>query len=236
MIASRPVCAVMCWPSKASCCRKGWSTLPLITIWPRSRSLPPGYIPTILISFPLAILLKVSVNWDCHHLSHALTPDQVRSLKDVCDRLERFHQVKGQRRKKAEATTPVQAHGRPWRDRATMYVLFSTGLRREKLIKLDLDQVEPHTPQALHSVRRARISRIKGKGKTERTVFLSADARKEYRRFAEFCDACRRYRYIGLCYGPLESAKPCPRATMRNGTFSRRNFLAIFMTTLPPKS
>ena len=24
---------------------------------------------------------------------------------------------------------------------------------------------------------------------------------KEYKRFAEFCDACIKYKYIGVCYG-----------------------------------
>src|SRR6266516_1366857 len=83
----------------------------------------------------------------------ALNEDQVRSLKNLCDRLERFHLRKG--RKHTEPV--VQAHARPWRDRAIVYVLLSTGLR---------------------SVRKAKITRVKGKGKTERTVFLSADARQ----------------------------------------------------------
>jgi site-specific recombinase XerD len=71
----------------------------------------------------------------------------------------------------------VRAQARPKRDRAIVYVLLSTGLRREELIQLDLDQVAPHTPEGLRTARRAQILRVRGKGKTERTVFLSADAR-----------------------------------------------------------
>ncbi|MFL5660381.1 MAG: tyrosine-type recombinase/integrase [Ktedonobacteraceae bacterium] len=107
----------------------------------------------------------------------ALSPEQVRSLKSLCDRLERFHQIKGRRQNKGQGTVPVQAHGRARRDRAIVYVLLSTGLRREELVNLDLDQIEPSTSEALRAARRARITHVKGKGKTERTVFLSADAR-----------------------------------------------------------
>ncbi len=108
-----------------------------------------------------------------------LSPEQVRSLKNLCNRLEHFHQVKGRRRSKAErdGKVPIQAHGRPARDRAIIYVLLATGLRREELVRLDLDLIEPQTPEALRTVKRARITRVKGKGKTERSVFLSADAR-----------------------------------------------------------
>src|SRR6266700_2129937 len=56
----------------------------------------------------------------------ALNEDQVRSLKNLCDRLERFHLRKGRR----HANPTVQAHARPWRDRAIVYLLLSTGLRR----------------------------------------------------------------------------------------------------------
>ena len=103
----------------------------------------------------------------------ALSDDQVRSLKNVCDRLSRFHQLRGRRRQ----VDSTHAHARPLRDRAIVFVLLSTGLRREELVRLDLDQVEPCTPEELRRARKVRITRVKGKGKTERVVFLSADAR-----------------------------------------------------------
>jgi len=112
----------------------------------------------------------------------ALRPEQVRTLKSLCDRLEGFHRRRGRRRRATrdrgrDAPAPLRAHGRPWRDRAIVYVLLSTGLRREELVRLDLDQLRPHTADALRDARRAHVARVRGKGKTARTVFLSADAR-----------------------------------------------------------
>ncbi len=108
----------------------------------------------------------------------ALSAEQLRSLKSLCDRLERFHHKKGREwAQQGNRPTPIRERGRPLRDRAIVYVLLSTGLRREELVRLDLDQVVPNTPSMLRKARRASIARVKGKGGTERTVFLSADAR-----------------------------------------------------------
>lgn len=107
----------------------------------------------------------------------ALSKAQVRSLKNLCDRLPRFYQLKGRTWSKKGGEVPILAHGRPLRDRAIVFVLLSTGLRREELVNVDLDQVIPNSPEELRNARGARVTRVIGKGKTERTVFLSADAR-----------------------------------------------------------
>ena len=105
----------------------------------------------------------------------ALSDAQVRSLKNLCDRLPRFHAKKGRRWTGTDAVP--HAKRRPYRDRALVFLLLSTGLRREEVITVDLVQVQPHTPAALRVARRATVTGVRGKGKTQRTVFLSLDAR-----------------------------------------------------------
>jgi integrase len=105
----------------------------------------------------------------------ALSEAQVRSLKNLCDRLVRFHAKRGRRWAGQDATP--HAKRRPRRDRALVFLLLSTGLRREEVVRLDLDQVQPHTPAALRAARRATVTGVRGKGRSQRTVFLSLDAR-----------------------------------------------------------
>ena len=44
-------------------------------------------------------------------------------------------------------------------------------------MRLDLGQLSPAGPDALRAVKRARLTGVRGKGRTERRLFLSADAR-----------------------------------------------------------
>lgn len=109
----------------------------------------------------------------------ALSEAQVRSLKNLCDRLDRFYRSTDRRRNSrgTEQAPRLRHQARPWRDRALVFVLLSTGLRREELVQLDLTQVQPSDPLALRGAHRARLQQVRGKGHTTRTLFLSADAR-----------------------------------------------------------
>lgn len=117
----------------------------------------------------------------------ALTPIQLLSLKNICDRLERFHLKTDKRR--SRKTTEIKQYARPLRDRAIVYVFLSTGLRREELCKIDIEQLEPTDPNKLRNARGAKISRVRGKGRTERTVYLSAEARHA---LADYLESERR--------------------------------------------
>ncbi|GAB5853248.1 hypothetical protein JMUB7535_26510 [Staphylococcus aureus] len=48
---------------------------------------------------------------------------------------------------------------------------------------------------------------------------------KEYKRFAEFCDACIKYQYIGICYGQPGVGK----------TLSSRYYTCLLYTSPSPR-
>jgi integrase len=146
----------------------------------------------------------------------ALSAGQVRTLKNILDRLPRFHQHKGRRRRGAG---DLHGHGRPLRDRAIVYVLLSTGLRREELVRLDLDQVTPHTPAALRAAKRAKVTGVQGKGRTQRHVYLSADARNALADYLEHDrpgDAVPDTTALFLSAASIRSRRPSGRLSPRS--------------------
>src|SRR6202035_337465 len=101
--------------------------------------------------------------------ARALSGAQVRTVKNVLDRIEGFHQLGGRRHR--------GGHAPALRDRALVHLILGTGLRRAEVTGLDLDQLEPATPAELRRVKKARLNGVRRKGRTRRTVFLGRDAR-----------------------------------------------------------
>ena len=107
-----------------------------------------GARPGAARCFPSAIRPRASASSGSRRSSHGRSPPtRCARSKSVCDRLSRFYQMKGRRwtKRRNGDGPPVRERARPLRDRAIVYVLLSTGLRREELVNLDLDQVVPTT-------------------------------------------------------------------------------------------
>lgn len=107
----------------------------------------------------------------------ALDEDPLRTLKNPRDRLFPFYRFRNRRWLQSDREAPLQARARPWRDRAMVFVLRSTGLRREELVRLNLSQLSPTCADELRQARRGQINGVVRKGKTQRDVFLLLDAR-----------------------------------------------------------
>ena len=108
----------------------------------------------------------------------ALDERQIQSLENLCDRLVPFYRSKNRKWLLSAEEAPLQAKARPWTDRAMVIVLLSTRSRREELVNLNLSQLSPNSVDALRQARLGQINGVVGKGKTQRDVFLSLDARR----------------------------------------------------------
>lgn len=88
-----------------------------------------------------------------------LSNEQIILLKNLCDRLPRFHEKKGWRYQAAQRKAPgrlpqLHCSARPWRG-AVIYLLLATGLRREELVELDLAQLVLGSQVPLRQTRKA---------------------------------------------------------------------------------
>jgi site-specific recombinase XerD len=113
----------------------------------------------------------------------------------------------------------LHGHARPLRDRAIVHALLGTGLRREELVNLDLDQIVPNTPEALRAAKKAKISGVRGKGGTSRTVFLGADGRialADYLEHERPADASATSTALFLSAASIGSRRPDGRLSPRS--------------------
>lgn len=82
-----------------------------------------------------------------------VTPEDQRQLEPTAACAMRETQKQGRHCWFSRTSTRSSGHARVMRDRAIVYVLLSTGLRREELVMLDLGQVRPREPGLLRSGR-----------------------------------------------------------------------------------
>lgn len=81
------------------------------------------------------------------------------------------------RRRGGDQAPAVHRHARPLRDRAIVHLMLGTGLRRPEVAGLDLDKLDPSTPDELRRLKKAKLHGVRGKGRMSGTVFLGRDAR-----------------------------------------------------------
>ncbi|MGW0194801.1 hypothetical protein [Nonomuraea sp. NPDC003201] len=94
----------------------------------------------------------------------------------MLDRLESFHQLTG-RCHRGAGPAATHRHARPPRDRAIVHTMLGTRLCRTEIAGLDLAQLKPRDRAQLRRVKKAKLSGVRGKGRTSRSVFLGLDAR-----------------------------------------------------------
>ena len=115
----------------------------------------------------------------------ALDEKQIQSLKNLCDRLPFFYRSKNRKWLLSDGGSAAAGKSASVARPAMTIVLLSTGLRREELVNLNLSQLSPNSVDALRQARRGQINGVVGKGKTQRDVFLSLDARRAIAEYLE---------------------------------------------------
>jgi site-specific recombinase XerD len=149
----------------------------------------------------------------------ALSGAQVRTVKNVLDRIEAFHELDGRRHRDGRTARAVHRHARPLRDRAIIHLILGTGLRRAEVTGLDLAQLDPAAPDELRRVKKARLNGVRGKGRTTRTVFLGRDARHSIADYLEAerpGDADHESEALFLAASSISARRPGGRLSPRS--------------------